>query len=188
MAAVVWFFNTYKNTISNVICWISIFGFVFSTVTLCREFRHPSTKGLKSLLAWTSLLWIFLLGTIYFLYNPFYISKEAISTQVSIQNGGGVLDAGMDGFFYLSYQVLGFLSSIILLLFNLGGQIYCFSAWWNENREYNNLFKRKIPKTIYKFLYHFYNPVLKYILFSILFVAISFGMESGLIMMLFIKH
>lgn len=102
------FFFTYEDTILNIIYWISLLGFIFITVILGREIKFPSTNGLKFLLGWTAFLWLCLMASIHVIYHPLYLSQQAIATQESIKNGAGVLARGFDGFFYLSYQVIGF--------------------------------------------------------------------------------
>lgn len=181
----VWLLNTYKDTISNTIYWIALFGLIFSLILLGREIKFPSTKGLKFLLGWTAFLWLCLMASMHLIYHPFYLSQEAITTQVNIQKGAGVLSGGLDGFFYLAYQLLGFLVSVVILIFNISAQIYTSMVWWNESSEIDYSFKGKIMRKVLKFLDRICHPTWKFVIFSVFLLLLIFGLESGFIMYLF---
>lgn len=183
----VWLLNTYKDIITNTIYWFALVNLILSLILLCREVKFPSTKGLQFLLGWTAFLWLCLMASMHLIYHPFYIPQEAINTQNKIQMGGGILDGGLKGLVYLLYQLLGFIVSVLILLFSAGAQIYTLTVWWYESKEFSNKVGRKTRVKVLKFLENLYYPTKKFVKYSIFQILCVFGLESGLIIYLFYK-
>jgi hypothetical protein len=174
----------HKTIIINIVYLFSIFALFFCLIKACKEFKLPSAKGIGTLLLWNAFMWLLLLILMHLVSHPIYYSEKVHQAELNIINGVGVLDIGIDNFMYLGYQLIGVISSILLLLFNIGAQIFVLFIWWNNSPSSISNVRNKILR----FFIFIYYPKGKYIFSSLVLVLISFGFVSGLLIKLIIGN
>ncbi|MCD9023458.1 hypothetical protein [Cohnella silvisoli] len=178
------FYIPHKTIIINIIYLFSIFALFFCLIKASKEYKRPSAKGIGTLLLWNAFMWLLILILMHLVSHPIYYSEKVYQAELDIINGVGVLDVGIDNFMYLGYQLIGVISSILLLLFNIGAQIFVLFLWWNNSPSSISNVRNKILR----FFIFIYYPKGKYIFSSMVLVLISFGFVSGLLIKLITEN
>ena len=177
IAGVIFFYKN-KELITNIIYVLAWFGFWTSLIMLIKEKNDLNRDSLKLFLGWISVTWLYGISAIHLFYHPIYYIETAKKTEEAILQGKGVFNGGVDGFFYLSYQFIGVVVLVAVLLYILLGQIYALVIWWNDS---GNMFSKfKLVSKIITGLKLFYTPNWKFIISSLILIIISFLLMSGI--------